>query len=293
MAFYLCFTVVFLIPVSASPLGLVSFIWVRDSLSCDFLIGICEQQTTLDMLYTNTQAHASCRFSKTHASCREFSVMAHKDRYTFIQSSFLVWVEPSIVDFVVSFLIIRIHLLTGHRQDVGIECHSHDTLLANQIYWKGVHFSTSIKPPSLQYVQIEDAYKAIKGDEFLPNLYHVAIKRSVYGIISETLNSPLTINESSVMDNLIAGIRIKSGLVPTTIENTKVVNTTYGDGLSYSGTLRDPVEFCSVDTNNITFPITLQASGKSNIRTNCTKVREVRCKAICLPHSLSSSLSHP
>lgn len=201
-----------------------------------------------------------------------------------------MWVKPRIVDFVVSFLIMitGIHLLTGHWQDVGIECHSHDTVLANQIYWKGVHFSTSIKPPSLQYVQIEDAYKAIKGDEFLPNLYHVAIKRSVYGVISEKLNTQLTICESSFMDNLIAGIRIKSELVPTTIENTRVVNTTYGDGLSYSGTLRDPVEFCSVDTNNITFPITLQASGKSNIKTDCAKVRTVRYKTISLPRCLSS-----
>ena len=188
---------------------------------------------------------------------------------------------------------ITIRLLTGHWQDVGIECHGHKKVLANHVYWKGVHFTTSNKTPSLQYVQIEDAYEAIKGDEFLPNLHHMTIKRSVFGILSDKLNSPLTINDSSLMDNLIAGIRIKSGLVPATIENMIVANTTYGDGLSFSGTLLDPVEFCSIDTNKITFPITLQAaSGKSNVKTDCAKVRQMKYKTIslslvvCLRHCL-------
>ena len=56
------------------------------------------------------------------------------------------------------------------------------------------------------------------------------------------------------------------------ILNTVVENTTNGDGLSYYGTVADPVDFCSVDENNISFPIAFQALGKASTRVDCAKV---------------------
>ena len=56
------------------------------------------------------------------------------------------------------------------------------------------------------------------------------------------------------------------------ILNTAVENTTNGDGLSYYGTVADPVDFCSVDENNILFPLAFQALGKASTRVDCAKV---------------------
>ena len=140
-----------------------------------------------------------------------------------------------------------------------------------------MQFSTSTKPPSLQYVSISEAYDAIKGVAFLPNLFHVTIDSSVFGVISDELTSPLTISNSSIRKSLAAGIRIKSGLVPVTIENTQVDYTTSGDGLSYGGIPHREVDFCSADANNITFPITFQALGNSNTKVDCGKVRKLNC----------------
>ena len=57
------------------------------------------------------------------------------------------------------------------------------------------------------------------------------------------------------------------------IQNTSVGNTTNGDGLSYSQVVPDPVEFCSLDVNVITFPINLEAFGKARTNVECTKVK--------------------
>lgn len=153
--------------------------------------------------------------------------------------------------------------------------------MANKFYWKGVQFSTSSKPPSLQHVSISEAYDAIKGSAFLPNLYHVTVDSSVFGVISDELTSPLTISNSSIRKSVAAGIRIKSGLVPITIENTQVDYTTSGDGLSYSGILHREVDFCSADASNITFPITFQALGNSSTKVDCGKVRKLICYFSC------------
>ena len=141
------------------------------------------------------------------------------------------------------------------------------------MFWKGVDYSSTTKPTSLQHVYISDAYEAIRSRYILPNLYHVTVRNSFFGVAAEEMTFPLAIRDSIIKDSLIEGIRVKSGLVMTTIENTMVHNTTYGDGLSYSGTLGDSFDFCSVDVNNITFPITFQALGKSRASISCAKVR--------------------
>lgn len=73
-----------------------------------------------------------------------------------------------------------------------------------------MEFSTSSKPSALHYVEISEAYEAIKGSEFLPDIHHAIIKNSLYGVISHNMTSPMTINNSHVTGNKIAGIEIKS-----------------------------------------------------------------------------------
>ena len=140
------------------------------------------------------------------------------------------------------------------------------------MYWKGVEYSSTTKPTSLQHVYISDAYEAIKGRYFLPNLYHVTVRNSIYAVAAEEMTFPLVIRDSIFKDSLIEGIRVKSGLVMTTIENTMVHNTTYGDGLSYSGTVGNSFDFCSMDVDSITFPITFQALGQLSASISCAKV---------------------
>ena len=124
-------------------------------------------------------------------------------------------------------------------------------------------------------MDLSQAYEAIKGSNYLPDLDHVTVKRSAYGVKSDNISSPLTISDSSVRDNRFAGIQIKGRSKAIKIENTAVDNTTSGDGLSYSEIVPDPVDFCSVDVNGITFPITFQAMGKARTNVECAKVR--RC----------------
>ena len=160
----------------------------------------------------------------------------------------------------------------GHREDIGLECHSLAKLLSSKVYWKGIQFSTLNKPSSLQHVLISDAYEAIKGGEFLPDLHNVIVKNSLYGVKSDEMKSPLTILDSSIRDNKLGGIQIRSRSMNAKIMNTAVENTTNGDGLSYYGTVADPVDFCSVDENNVLFPIAFQAVGKASTRVDCAKV---------------------
>ena len=164
------------------------------------------------------------------------------------------------------------YFYAAHREDIGLECHSLAKLLSSKVYWKGIQFSTSNKPSSLQHVHISEAYEAIRGGEFPPDLYNVIVKNSLYGVKSDDMKSPLTIRDSSIRDNKLAGIQIRSRLMDAKILNTAVENTTNGDGLNYYGTVTDPVDFCSVDENNILFPIAFQALGKASTRVDCAKV---------------------
>ena len=175
------------------------------------------------------------------------------------------------------------YFYAAHREDIGLECHSLAKLLSSKVYWKGIQFSTSNKPSSLQHVHISEAYEAIKGGEFLPDLHNVIVKNSLYGVKSDDMKSPLTIRDSSIRDNKLAGIQIRSRSMDAKILNTAVENTTNGDGLSYYGTVADPVDFCSVDENNILFPIAFQALGKASTRVDCAKVGiEFICQKINL-----------
>ena len=175
------------------------------------------------------------------------------------------------------------YFYAAHREDIGLECHSLAKLLSSKVYWKGIQFSTSNKPSSLQHVHISEAYEAMRGGEFLPDLYNCIVKNSLYGLRSDEMNSPLTIRDSSIRDNKLAGIQIRSRSMDAKILNTVVKNTTNGDGLSYYGTVADPVDFCSVDENNILFPIAFQALGKASTRVDCAKVGiEFICQKINL-----------
>ena len=145
-------------------------------------------------------------------------------------------------------------------------------LLSSKVYWKGIDFSSTQKVSSLQYVDMSQAYEAIKGGEYLPDLDHVTIRGTVYGVKSDNISSPLTISDSSIRDNQFAGIQIKGRSKALTIQNTSVGNTTSGHGLSFSQIVPDPVDFCSVDVNALAFPINLQAFGKARTNVECTKV---------------------
>lgn len=160
-----------------------------------------------------------------------------------------------------------------------MECHSLAKLLSSKVYWKGIDFSSAQKTSSLQYVDMSQAYEAIKGGEYLPDLVHVTVKGSVYGAIANKVSSPLTISDSIIRDNQFVGIqiKIKGRSKALTIQNSVVGNTTSGDGMSYSEIVPDPVDFCSVDVNAVTFPINLQAFGKARTNVECTKVTFTLC----------------
>ena len=153
-----------------------------------------------------------------------------------------------------------------------MECHSLAKLLSSKVYWKGIDFSGAQKTSSLQYVDMSQAYEAINGGEYLPDLVHVTVTGSVYGVKADKVSSPLTISDSIIRDNQFAGIQIKGRSKALTIQNSAVSNTTSGDGMSYYVIVPDPVDFCSVDVNAITFPINLQAFGKARTNVECTKV---------------------
>ena len=178
--------------------------------------------------------------------------------------------------------------MTDHDRDIGLECYS----LAN---WKGIELSSSEKLSSLQFVDVSLAHEAMKISEFPPDLDHVTVKNSVYGVISANASSPLTIKDSiissnlfavisvnassalairdsTISDNVFVGIQIKDRSKGLTVENTVVSSTINGHGLSYNGDA-DPVNFCSDDGENITsFPIYFEALGKRYTTGDCAKV---------------------
>jgi len=178
--------------------------------------------------------------------------------------------------------------LPDHDRDIGLECYS----LAN---WKGIEFSSSEKLSSLQYVDVSLAHEAMKIREVTPDLDHVTVRSSIYGVRSANASSPLTIKDSSISgnvfavisdnasspltirdciisDNVFVGIQIKDRSKGLTIENTVVSNTIKGHGLSYNLDA-DPVNFCSDEVENMTsFPIFFEALGKPRTTGDCAKV---------------------
>ena len=155
--------------------------------------------------------------------------------------------------------------LSDHYEAIGLECYS----LAN---WKGIEFSTSEKLSSLQYVDVSLAHEAMKIREVPPDLDHVTVISSIYGVRSANASSQLTIKDCIISDNVFAGIQIKDRSKGLTIENTVVSNTMNGHGLSYNGDA-DPVNFCSDEVENMTsFPIYFEALGKRGTTGDCVKV---------------------
>ena len=177
--------------------------------------------------------------------------------------------------------------LPDHDRDIGLECYS----LAN---WKGIEFSSSEKFSSLRYADVSLAHEALKISERAPDLDHVTVKSSIYGVRSADASSPLTIKDSSVSgnvfavmsnnsnssltitdsiisDNVFVGIQIKDTSKGLNIENTIVSNTINGHGFSYNGA--DPVNFCSHELESMTsFPIHFEALGKIWTTGDCAKV---------------------
>lgn len=178
--------------------------------------------------------------------------------------------------------------MPDHDRDIGLECYS----LAN---WKGIEFSSSQKLSSLHYVDVSLAYEAIKVRERPPELDHVTVMSSIYGVksvnasspltikdctmsgnvfavMSDNTSSPLAIRDSFVSDNVFVGIQIEDRSKGFTIENTVVSTTINGHGLSYDGDA-DPVDFCSDGVENMTsFPIYFEALGKAGTTGDCAKV---------------------
>ena len=155
--------------------------------------------------------------------------------------------------------------LPDQDRNIGLECYS----LAN---WKGIEFSSFEKLSSLQYADVSLAHEAIKVSERAPDLDHVTIKSSIYGVRSTNASFPLNIRNSIVNNNVFVGIQIKDRSKGLTIENTVVGNTINGHGLSYNGDA-DTVNFCSEDMENITsFPIYFEALGKPLTTGDCAKV---------------------
>ncbi|XP_078343106.1 protein bark beetle-like isoform X1 [Oculina patagonica] len=227
----------------------------------------------------------------TEVACRQLGFLEAKSYYTHGNGTGPNWLdnvncqgtEISLLE--CKHIGIGVHNC-GHSKDIGIECLGLTKLKS----WKGIEFSSLKKPLSLQYVDVSLAYEAIKGVEFLPDLVHVTVKRSVYGVTSANVSSPLAIRDSSIRDNLFAGIQIKGISKNITIENTAVDNTTHGHGFNYSGIAPAPVDFCSANMDNInSLPIILQALGKARTTVDCTKIIKTQPGHLLAVHYQSMS----
>lgn len=95
----------------------------------------------------------------------------------------------------------------------------------------GIEFTGSKNNSIFEYVDISQAYEAIRGVGFLPILDHVRIENSVYGVRSVNSSSQLTMRNSRVRNSRFTGIDIKGRLRDVTLESTMVENTTLGQGM--------------------------------------------------------------
>ncbi|PFX25774.1 Tenascin-X [Stylophora pistillata] len=229
-------------------------------------------------IFINGQWGTVCddRFDMRDAqvACRQLGFLEAKRFYTHGRGTGPIWLDDVDCQGSENSLLkcrgVSLHNC-DHREDIGIECHTLEKFLANEVFWKGINFINSLKASALQYVDVIQAYQAIKGDQYLPDLDHVTIKECVHGVRSDGLRSPLTITESSIRDNQYAGMELWGSTKSITIENTAVDNTTTGVGISYNALVSDPLDFCSADVDNLTFPITLQALDvPSIVINNCT-----------------------
>ena len=161
----------------------------------------------------------------------------------------------------------------GHFEDVGVECEIFSWYQGNTFFWNGIIFKSSKLPSRLQHVDISDAYKAIVGDEYLPELDHVAVTHSAFGVISNNLKSPLILTDSTVRNNKYAGVQITGKSKHIQITNTVISNTIRADGLFYAES-EGTVDFCTVDGTSVRFPITFHAVGLAWRNVECSKVSQ-------------------
>ena len=162
---------------------------------------------------------------------------------------------------------------TAHSIDVGIECDTLLPFLAEKVYWKGIYFAPTNSSEkkgnsSLEKVDIVNAFEGLKAVKRAPELFHVTVRDSAYGLQVKELAKPMAIVDSSILRSTVAGVSIDSFGGNVVIENVTIQNTRFGDGLIYK---RLAVDFCSVIPEKTSFPLLLNAAG-SDFSINCSQV---------------------
>ena len=140
------------------------------------------------------------------------------------------------------------------------------------MYWKGIHFAPNNSSDEdsrlyLENVDIVHAFEGIKALQKAPELSKVTITDSGSGLLVNNLESPLNIVDTKILRCKIGGINITSSGGTVAIQNVTVQNTSYGDGLVFKHS-SDAMDLCSIIPKVASFPLVLNASGK----TFCTKV---------------------
>ncbi|XP_028418270.1 protein bark beetle-like [Dendronephthya gigantea] len=215
-------------------------------------------------------------YNDAQVACRQLGFMKAKYSYTHGGGSGPIWLDRLQCGGSENNLLSCKHRGLGvngcnHGEDVGVVCEFLGSYLENTFFWKGVKFKNSKIPSTLQYVDISHAFKAIFGDEYLPEIDHVRVTNSALGVTSINLKSPLVLTDIALRDNIFAGVQITGKSKTIEIRNTIVANTSKGDGFSYAG-IEETVDFCSVIEENVSFPITFRAVGQARRNVECSKV---------------------
>ena len=118
-------------------------------------------------------------------------------------------------------------------------------------------------------MDIVNAIQGVKALKRGPELNNVAIKDSAYGLVVESLQSPLKIVDSRIVACKFVGINVTSNGGPVLIQNVTVLNTSLGDGLVIKQ-ITNSMDFCSFNNEQIHLPVVLNTFGE----TYCSKVRK-------------------
>ncbi|XP_022809251.1 uncharacterized protein LOC111346215 [Stylophora pistillata] len=161
----------------------------------------------------------------------------------------------------------------SHRLDVGIECDTLLSYLAEIFYWKGIYFEPTNSSEkqgisSLVHVDIENALEGVNAVTNAPELLHVTINDSASGVNVKELAKPLVLVDSSILRPTLAGVSIESSGGNVVIENVTVERARFEGGLIYK---RLAVNLCSVIPEKASFPLLLDAVGNHHPVT-CNKV---------------------
>ena len=120
----------------------------------------------------------------------------------------------------------------------------------------------------LENVDIENALEGVNAVKNAPDVLHVMINGSAFGLNIKELAKPLAVIDSSILGPKMAGVNIESSCGDVVIENVTVQNARFGGGLIYK---RLAVNFCSVIPEKASFPLLLNAAGNHH-PVNCSKV---------------------